>query len=123
MRQFPFCRDGWLRERIGRARKTRRSSYQGLGARITKRSIEEIIEKHAERVGLHDPKSGRPEERFTPHCCSHWFVTHLLRAGMSRDFVKELRGDTRGEAIDIYSHIDKKELMESYLAHIQQLGI
>jgi len=93
------------------------------GTRITKRSIEKIIEKHAERVGLHNPGADRLEERFTPHCCRHWFVTHLLRAGMSRDFVKELRGDTRGEAIDTYNHIDKKELKESYLAHIPQLGI
>jgi integrase/recombinase XerD len=93
------------------------------GTRITKRSIEEIIEKHAERVGLHDPRADKLEERFTPHCCRHWFVTHLLRAGMSRDFVKELRGDTRGEAIDIYNHIDKKDLRESYLAHVPQLGI
>jgi integrase/recombinase XerD len=93
-----------------------------IGTRIKKRSVEEIIEKHAERVGLHNP-GARLEERFTPHCCRHWFVTHLLRAGMSRDFVKELRGDTRGEAIDIYNHIDKKELKESYLAHIPQLGI
>jgi integrase/recombinase XerD len=93
-----------------------------IGKRIKKRSIEEIIEKHAERLGLHIP-GARLEDRFTPHCCRHWFVTHLLRAGMSRDFVKELRGDTRGEAIDIYNHIDKKELRESYLAHIPQLGI
>ena len=93
-----------------------------IGTRIKKRSIEEIIEKHAERLGLHIP-GARLEDRFTPHCCRHWFVTHLLRAGMSRDFVKELRGDTRGEAIDIYNHIDKKELKESYLAHIPQLGI
>ncbi len=92
------------------------------GTRITKRTIENAIEKHAERVGLHNP-GARLEERFTPHCCRHWFVTHLLRAGMSRDFVKELRGDTRGEAIDIYNHIDKEELKESYLAHIPQLGI
>jgi integrase/recombinase XerD len=92
------------------------------GTRITKRTIENAIETHAERVGLHTPEA-RLEERFTPHCCRHWFVTHLLRAGMSRDFVKELRGDTRGEAIDIYNHIDKKELKESYLAHIPQLGI
>jgi len=94
-----------------------------VGTRITRRSIEEIIEKHAEHLGLHNPGVGKLEERFTPHCCRHWFVTHLLRAGMSRDFVKELRGDTRGEAIDIYNHIDKKELRESYLAHIPQLGI
>jgi integrase/recombinase XerD len=92
------------------------------GTRITKRTIENAIEKHAERVGLHSP-GARLEERFTPHCCRHWFVTHLLRAGMSRDFVKELRGDTRGEAIDIYNHIDKKELRESYLVHIPQLGV
>jgi integrase/recombinase XerD len=94
-----------------------------MGCRISKKPIEAMIEKHAERVGLHDPKSAKLEDRFTPHCCRHWFVTHLLRAGMSRDFVKELRGDTRGEAIDIYSHIDRKELRESYLAHIPQLGI
>ena len=94
-----------------------------IGTRITKRSIEKLIEQHAERLGLHEAKAGRLEDRFTPHCCRHWFVTHLLRAGMSRDFVKELRGDTRGEAIDIYNHIDKKELRESYLAHIPQLGI
>jgi integrase/recombinase XerD len=94
-----------------------------MGSRISKKPIEAMIEKHAERVGLHDPKSTKLEDRFTPHCCRHWFVTHLLRAGMSRDFVKELRGDTRGEAIDIYSHIDRKELRECYLAHIPQLGI
>jgi integrase/recombinase XerD len=35
---------------------------------------------------------------------------------MSREFIKELRGDVRKEAIDIYNHIDKKELRESYLA-------
>jgi len=93
------------------------------GTRIAKKSMEKVIEKHAERLGLHNPGADRLEDRFTPHCCRHWFVTHLLRAGMSRDFVKELRGDTRGEAIDIYNHIDKKELRESYLAHIPQLGI
>ena len=94
-----------------------------MGCRISKKPIEVMIEKHAERMGLHDPRSAKLEDRFTPHCCRHWFVTHLLRAGMSRDFVKELRGDTRGEAIDIYNHIDKKELRESYLAHIPKLGI
>ena len=93
------------------------------GIRMSKRAIELITMKHAQRIGLHDPTSGKLEDRFTPRCCRHWFVTHLLRSGMSRDFVKELRGDTRGEAIDIYNHIDPKELRESYLAHIPQLGI
>jgi len=39
------------------------------------------------------------------------------------DDMLEPLGDVRKEAIDIYDHIDKKELRESYLAHILQLGI
>jgi integrase/recombinase XerD len=93
------------------------------GLRISLAQIEYIVEKHASRVGLHNPGSRRLEDRFTPHCCRHWFTTHLIRAGMPRDFVKELRGDVRHEAIDIYNHIDKKELKDSYLAHIPQLGV
>ena len=91
--------------------------------RISKNQIDRIVTKHAMRVGLHNPKSKKLEDQFTPHCCRHWFTTMLIRAGMPRDFIKELRGDKRGEAIDVYNHIDKKELRESYLAHIPQLGI
>ncbi len=115
--------DRWLAARKNRKGAEDQALFLSkIGTRISNRSVEEIIEKHAERVGLHNP-GARLEDRFTPHCCRHWFVTHLLRAGMSRDFVKELRGDTRGEAIDIYHHIDKKELRESYLAHIPQLAV
>jgi integrase/recombinase XerD len=93
------------------------------GGRIAKRGVENMTKKHAERVGLYDANSSKLKDKFTPHCCRHWFVTHLIRRGMPRDFVKELRGDVRGEAIDIYNHIDRKELKESYLAHIPQLGV
>ena len=42
---------------------------------------------------------------------------------MRREFIQELRGDSRREAIDIYDHIDLKEPKEAYLACIPQLGI
>jgi integrase/recombinase XerD len=42
---------------------------------------------------------------------------------MQREYVKELRGDARHEAVDIYHHIDREELRRSYLAHIPKLGI
>jgi hypothetical protein len=29
---------------------------------------------------------------------------------MPREFIQELRGDARKEAIDVYDHIDRKEL-------------
>jgi len=42
---------------------------------------------------------------------------------MSREFIKELRGDSRREAIDIYDHIDPDELRREYLDKIPQLGV
>jgi len=42
---------------------------------------------------------------------------------MAGEFIQELRGDKRSEAIDIYDHIDKDELQKSYLACIPKLGI
>jgi hypothetical protein len=50
-------------------------------------------------------------------------IFRLRRAGMPREFIQELRGDVRREAIAIYDHIDQKELKESYLTHIPQLGV
>lgn len=90
--------------------------------RLEERGILNVVVRAAEHVGLHTP--GAPLElRFGPHCCRHWFTTHLRRAGMPREFIQELRGDARREAIDIYDHIDKEELRKSYLAHIPQLGV
>jgi integrase/recombinase XerD len=74
-------------------------------------------------AGLHDPAAVDMESHFSTHCTRHWFTTHLRRAGMPREFIQELRGDVRREAIDIYDHIYKEELRESYLAHIPQLGV
>ncbi|MEN6379042.1 MAG: hypothetical protein ABFD15_05625 [Methanofastidiosum sp.] len=42
---------------------------------------------------------------------------------MKREFIQELRGDIRKGAIDIYGHIDPKELRESYLACVPQFGV
>jgi integrase/recombinase XerD len=93
------------------------------GTRLSKNQLQRIVTKHAQMVSLHDPNSSKLEDKFGPHCCRHWFTTHLRRAGMPREFIQELRGDVRREAIDIYDHIDKEELRRSYLACIPQLGI
>lgn len=113
----------WLRIREYRSNGSRALFLSPAGGRMGSEAIRNIVARHAECVGLHDPGSEKLEERFTPHCCRHWFTTHLRRAGMPREFIQELRGDVRREAIDIYDHIDKDELKKSYLAHIPQLGI
>jgi len=67
----------------------------------------------ASRAGLHNPESDRLEDHFSPHSCRHCHCTHLFRAGMRREYIKELRGDSRKEAFDLYNHIDLKELKEA----------
>ena len=114
----------WVRARETRNEKGLKALFiNNLGTRLNRNGVYLAVTKPAEKLGLHNPDSDRMEEHFSPHCCRHWFTTHLRRAGMSREFIQELRGDVRTEAIDIYDHIDKKELRESYLAHIPQLGI
>jgi len=93
------------------------------GGRLNRSGVYALVTKHAERIGLHDPRSRDAKKRFTPHCCRHWFTTWLLRNGMEREFVKEFRGDRRGEAIDIYHHIDEEELKKRYLANMPRLGL
>lgn len=114
----------WLRARASRNPKNSKALFvNNEGGRLNRNGVYLAVTKAAEFAGLHNPDSDRTEDHFSPHCCRHWFTTHLRRAGMSREFIQELRGDVRREAIDIYDHIDRKELRESYLAHIPQLGI
>jgi len=114
----------WLRVREGVNRKRLPALFLNQeGKRLDRNGVYEVVSRAAERVGLHDRNSERIEDHFGPHCCRHWFCTWLWRNGMRREFVKELRGDSKREAFDIYNHIDLKELKEAYLAAIPQLGI
>jgi integrase/recombinase XerD len=93
----------------------------GLKGRLQSRGIEEIVEDCSYLAGVGDPALGR--DYITPHYFRVFFTTQLLRAGMPRHHVQALRGDVGGDAIDVYTRIDREELRRSYLAHIPQLGI
>ena len=114
----------WLRvrEKLKPKSKALFISYNTLG-RLSRNGVYNAVVKYARRLGFHNPDSPRLEDHFGPHCFRHWFTTWLLRNGMPREYVKELRGDKRQEAIDIYHHIDKEELRRAYLAFIPKLGI
>jgi integrase/recombinase XerD len=114
----------WLKIREGMNRRNEAALFlSNWGYRISRTDVYEAVIAAAARVGLHNATSERLEDHFGPHCCRHWFCTHLFRAGMRREYIKELRGDSRKEAFDLYNHIDLKELKEAYLACIPQLGI
>lgn len=91
--------------------------------RLNRTAIYQMVTNYAESIGIHDPKSENLKDKFTPHCFRHWFTTHLLKNGMSREFVIELRGDSHQATIDIYNHINKNDLRDAYMAFIPKLYI
>jgi integrase/recombinase XerD len=114
----------WLAVRKQYASKGEKALFvTKTGSRLDRNGVYEAVTFHAQRCGLHDSASEKLEDRFTPHCCRHWFTTHLRRSGMPREHIQELRGDVRKEGMDIYYHIDQEDLRKSYLAHIPKLNI
>jgi integrase/recombinase XerD len=100
-----LCRG--IRTREGRnSRGSQALFLNSVKDRLEKHGIYEVVSNAAIRIGIHDFTSDKMEDHFSPHCCWHWFTPHLRRAGISREFIQELRGDARKEAIDIYDHID-----------------
>ena len=93
------------------------------GGPLDRSGVYNAIRKWADKYGLYDKYSKKLEDRFSVHCFRHWFTTWLLRNGMPREYVKELRGDSRRDAIDIYNHIDSEDLRIKYLSCIPKLGV
>ncbi len=98
-------------------------SYIDRKKRLDDNGVWSVFVKWAELAKLHDSASVKMDDHFTPHCCRHWFTTHLMRAGMPREYIKWLRGDALTDAMDIYNHIDPEDVRKSYLACIPKLGI
>lgn len=114
----------WAKIREGRNPKNSPALFLNQeGDRLGRTGVTDIVSQAAERVGLHDPDSKRLEDHFGPHCCRHWNGTYLSRKGMRREYVQWLRGDSIKDAVDIYFHIDPKDVQEAYLASIPQLGV
>lgn len=114
----------WLktREKLQPSSRALFVSYQSLN-RLDRNGLYTLIVKYATTLGFHRPQSEKLEDHFSPHCFRHWFTTWLRRKGMPREFVKELRGDRRKDAMDIYDHIDHQELRRAYLASVPKLGV
>lgn len=92
------------------------------GCRISRNGVYRAVTEAAAREGLHNPESKRLEDHFSPHACRHWHCTHLFRAGMKREYIKEQRGDSRKETSDLVQSHRYEGAERAYLACIQQLG-
>ncbi|MBL4771312.1 MAG: tyrosine recombinase [Planctomycetes bacterium] len=76
------------------------------GTRLTTRSLERIVSKHALTAGI--------PRRVTPHTLRHSFATHLLDRGADLRAVQELLGHAHLTTTQIYTHVSIERLREVY---------
>lgn len=93
------------------------------GKRLGSMGVYSAVVNNAKRFGIYDTGSKENSDHFGPHNFRHCFTTYLLENGMRREYVQELRGDARTDAVDIYNHISLENLRDAYLAAMPQFGL
>lgn len=77
-----------------------------FGKRISTRGVRNIINKNMQRAFLN--------KKISPHVLRHTFATHLLNGGADLLSVQELLGHVSLSTTQIYTHITKAKLIETY---------
>ena len=73
--------------------------------RLTPRSIQRIVEKHATKAGI-------VGKNVSPHTLRHSYATDLLRNGADIRSVQSMLGHSSVTTTQIYTHVTDKQLRE-----------
>ena len=79
---------------------------QRNGRGLTRRAIQDIINKYVERMATN--------LKISPHMLRHSYATHMLENGADIRIIQELLGHSRLSTTQIYTHITKSHMKEVY---------
>ena len=80
------------------------------GARISRRTVERIVDKKLKGVGI--------QGKTSPHVLRHTFATRVLNEGGDLREIQELLGHSSLKATQVYTHLDIERLKHTYaMAH------
>lgn len=77
------------------------------GGRLSRQSVHALCERYGRAVGI---------EGLHPHTLRHSFATHMLAGGADLRVLQEILGHASVSTTQIYTHIDRTQLREVYLA-------
>lgn len=108
---------GKRRDSVSRAAGGRDSEALFLnryGQRLSRRSIEKLVRRHAAQAGLRDG--------IHPHTLRHTFASHMLEGEADLRVIQELLGHASPATTQIYTHITKQEARAAYLRFHPRAG-
>jgi len=96
-----------LRPKLDRGKGSQRIFLGARGAPLRREIVWRVVKKCAERAGI---DSGRVH----PHVLRHSFATHLIQGGADLVAVQELLGHADIATTQIYTHLDRRYLLEQH---------
>ena len=74
------------------------------GKKLTRQAINKRLENYCAKTGIY----------IHVHTLRHCFATHLLKGGADLRIVQELLGHSDIKTTQIYTHLDNKDLIDTY---------
>lgn len=97
---------------VGQAMSADREAGKALflnsgGNRLSAVSVRRILNKYIRQMGM--------SSSISPHVLRHTFATHLLEAGADLRTVQELLGHVDLSSTQVYTHLSRRSLKETYM--------